>query len=372
MKNTSIPFHGLFTSVADWMTERFIVFTNVRFDPLIFLRELASMLRSGIPLHQALDFSANSFGPIVRTRLNAVKQRVEDGEPLSLALQALPKRWASATIIATIEAGEKAGRLPDMLEGLSNEFELLASLDRRLRATLIYPLFVLLIGALCIHVVIWKVVPVFANIYESLHGILPWGLRLLVNFWNMFGGLTIIVLLVLLAFHIITLNRPSGLSQTSMNARIFWWNLPIIRGLRAALIEVRFARTLRLLLDSGAGLPEGLDICEKVVGDNRAGVAIVRSARKIRDGEKPSQILKGLAFLSPAFIWFIANSEQRGDFVELTQTMAEAAEERFATRLEVLEGFLEPASTLALGIVVGGSVIAIYQTMFNLIPMIGD
>lgn len=336
------------------------------FDLPQMFRELASMLDSNVPLDRALTLVSEGRNQRVRMRMNRVRERVEAGEPLSEALAALPRKWAPDVIRSTIAAGERAGRLPELLREIVLEYERLGLIDRRLRSIFIYPLVVLLFGTICVYVIMWKVMPVFASLYSALGYDLPFLARAVRSIWTITGPILMIVVPVALYFTVRSVNRRLKFKGASGPFQGLAWKLPVVRGLRRALIEVRFARSLRVLISAGVPLPDALDLCENIVADDLAGQAIVDSCRRIREGETPSKALRGLRFLSPAFLWFLTDTEARGDFIEVTSAMAEAAEDRFLTRVEVVERFLEPATTVALGLVIGTVVIAVYQVLFKL------
>jgi len=336
------------------------------FDLPQMFRELASMLESGVPMDRSLTLISEGRNQRVRIGMNRVRSRVEAGEPLSEALTALPRSWAPEVIRATIAAGERSGRLPELLQEIVLEYERLGLIDRRLRSIFIYPLVVLLFGTITIYLIMWKVMPVFASLYAGIGYELPMLTRMVRSAWTFAGPFLMIVIPLALTYTVRSVYRRLKFKGASGPFTGLAWRLPIVRGLRRALIEVRFARSLRVLVSSGLPLPDALDLCEKIVADDLAGQAIIDSCHRIRDGEAPSVALRGLSFLSPAFLWFLTDTEARGDFVEVTSAMAEAAEDRFLTRVEVVERFLEPATTVALGLVIGTVVIAIYQALFEL------
>ena len=344
------------------------------FDPLLMLRELASMLRSGVPMDRALILLSEGRSSKVRAGMERVRNRVEAGEPLSEALGALPRRWVPDVVRASVAAGEKSGRLPELLDEVVREYERLGLIDRRVRSVLVYPLCVLFLGLLISQVLVRKVMPVFAALYSGLGAEPPLLMRLVRLVWIYLGPILWVVVPLMLMYIVVSSYsyRKSAFKGASGPLQGLAWRIPVVRGLRRALIEVRFARSLRVLVEAGVPLPEALDLCEEIVADDLAGQAIVESCRRIRNGEPPSVALRGLTFLSPAFLWFLTDTEIRGDFVEVTSAMADAAEDRFLTRVEVIERVLEPATTVLLGLIVGTVVIAMYQAIFQISTMAGN
>jgi type II secretory pathway component PulF len=368
MKNPFPTFGALLARLRELPSPRD---RRLRFDPLLFLHELASMLRSGISVHQALAFSAEGFRPRVRRRIDSVRERVEAGLPLSEALETLPDRWIPRVLIASVAAGEKTGRLPDLLDEVTREYERIVLIDRRIRSTLVYPLAVLTFGLLVLMVLVEHELPTFAAIYHAAGQPPPFLSEIVRSIWYTAGIPLLVLVPALLSYLLLTLGRPFRFSKLRPIGRFLAGWIPIVRGLHSALLEVRFARTLRVLLDGGVPFPEALELCEPVVADRSAGRAIVAAASRIRDGAAPSQALAGLPFLSPSYLWFLSGSEGRGDFIEITRAMADAANERFCTRIEIAERVIEPASVVVLGLVLGTATIAMYQPLFGLSRLAG-
>jgi general secretion pathway protein F len=337
-----------------------------RFDSGLFCRQLASMLAGNIPLPQALAYLADEFAPDIAERIGAARSAVAEGRPLSEALAELPDAWVPATWRAAVAAGERSGRLPEVLEMLASESETVEEAARQARGLLVYPLTVLCIAGLVVSVVFWKVIPMFTSLYGALRAELPLGTRAMIaaaRFLStpasfVLGGL---VLYVLLVIFVPRLALPLRGPITRLLLR-----LPVVSSLWLSIVELRFARSLRIMVDAGVPLPEALDRSEQVVGDSRAGVELVRAARRIREGELPSEALKGVGAIAPAFVWFIAGTEQRGDFLDITAAMAEAAQEKLRTRIQLVLRVVEPVSIVCLGLIIGFVVIHIYWPMFKL------
>lgn len=344
----------------------------MRFDSLQMLRELAAMLRSGVPLDRAAELVGEGRGRSVRNGMRAVSERVAAGEPFSEALSSLPRRWVPDVVRSSVAAGERSGRLPEMLDEIAVEYERLVLIDRRIRSVLVYPMWVMVLAVIVTYILMWKVMPVFATFYEGMGVDPPLLARLVRATWIYAGPFLMIAVPVGFFFLMRSIKFRNQFKGTSGLFKGLAWNLPGVRGLRSALIEVRFARSLRVLVKAGVPLPEALDLCEEIVADDHAGQAIVEACRRIRGGERPSEALRGLTFLSPAFLWFLTDTEKRGDFVEVTSAMADAAEARFLTRVEVIQSLLEPAITTALGVIVGIVVIAMYQLFFQVTTVSGN
>lgn len=341
------------------------------FDPYLLLRELGSMLRSGLPLPRAFEALAVDQPPPVQRRLRGCLRRLEGGEPLSAAVAELPSGWYPPTLGAMVEAAERAGTLPELLDELASEMRETANLERRVAASLTYPLVVLGFASVILGVIVAKVMPVYASIYGGLDADLPLIARMLYRFGGSWVSPVLLVCFALTVLMTFAVRQPHRFGAIGRGLRRVVRALPVGRQLYRASVELRFARLLRLLLAGGVPLPEALELCQRALGDDRAGREIVAAASRIRGGEAPSAALAGLGFLSPSFLWFLEGSERRGDFLELIKAMCDTAEERLEIWLGVAHRVVEPAVIVVLGLVIGTVVVGCYQPMFDVIRLVG-
>ncbi len=330
-----------------------------RFDAGVFYRQTASMLRSGIPLSQALSFLVEEFRPAVGGNVDAVRQRVESGQPLSRALEEFPEAWVRPEDRAAVAAGERCGRLPDVLQTLASDQERWTAFRDRIRGVLAYPTTVCVLAVLIAFIILWKVVPTFAALYASLRVPLPGTTRIVIAASNVVATNMFVLVLAWLVWHFWLRKR-------------FAHRLPIVRSLHRSVAELRFARLLALLLPAGVPLDEALALCEASAGNHDDARQLREAAERIRSGERPSEALRGLEFLSPVFLWFLKDSEVRGDFVAVAEAMSDAAEERHVAQMDFIQRIAEPLSILFLGLVIGILVMALYTPMFRLILHVGN
>lgn len=329
-----------------------------KFDRGLVYRQLASMLRGGIPLPQAVGFLTDEFRPRIAARLGDVRRSLESGTPLSASLEPLPEPWVPREDRAAIAAGERAGRLPEVLDGLAADRERQLALRNRVRSVMAYPVTVLALSVLVGVTLFYQVTPTFSALYGGLSADIPLSARFFL------GAARLVVhwfWLVIPAFIVWRVFLRGRLAP----------RLPVLRTIDASLVELRFARLLSLLLSAGVPFDEALALCEPGAGHPGLARQVRGATERIRNGEKPSDALRGLSFLSPVFLWFLSGSEDRGDFVAVTAAAAETAEERYIATLDLAQRIVEPLAIAFLGLVVGVLVIACYGPMYRLVPLIG-
>lgn len=358
-------------SLAGWIVGGATTARLWHFDRGLFCRQLASMLSSSIPLPQALAYLADEFRPSIARHINSVRQRVTEGEPLSVALGQIPSAWIPVPWRAAVAAGERTGRLPAILEMLASEIETVEEAGHQARDLLVYPVVVLALAGGIVHIVLWKVIPVYTALFAAVRTPLPLGTRALIRAGNLLSGPILMVLGLVVLYLLLLVFAPRLRLPLRRQLLSSLLHLPVVRQLWLSVVELRFARSLRVMVDAGVPLPEALNRCEEVVGDTRAGRQLAEAARRIREGEPPSRALAGVGAVTPAFVWFMAGTEQRGDFLDITAAMAEAAHEKLQTRIQIAVRVLEPLSILVLGLVIGFIVVNIYWPMFKLSTLVG-
>lgn len=329
-----------------------------KFDRGLLYRQLSSMLRGGIPLPQAIGFLTEEFRPDISARLSDVRRSLEAGTPLSASIVPLPEGWIPREDRAAIAAGERAGRLPDVLEGLATDCERQLLLANRVRSVMAYPVTVLALSIFVATVILFKVSPTFEAFYGALSAPLPTSLAVLLA----------IDRLVVRSFWLVV---PAFVVwRVWLRGRIAP-RLPVIRTIDASLVELRFARLLSLLLSANVPFDEALTLCEPGAGRPDLSRQVRDATARVRNGEKPSDALRDLSFLSPVFLWFLAGSENRGDFVAVTAAAAETAEERYLATLDLAQRIAEPLTVALLGLVVGLLVVSCYGPMFQMLSLVG-
>lgn len=334
-------------------------------DPAFLYRQTASMLRSGLPLPQALAFLGDELGKSPAAILARARARVEAGEPLSRGLEELPARWVPPADRAAIAAGEAHGRLVEVLESLAADRERFAETESRIAAAATYPLTVLALAGLVTMIVLWKVVPTFAALFASARTIVPsLSAELPVSTRFLLWTGDHLLLYAALVAACVAAWKLGGRERLLPR-------LPFAREVVSSSLELRFARLLSLLLSAGVPFDAALARCAAAVGDREAQGALEEAATRARSGEPPSAVLKATGLLSPGFLYLLAGSEQRGDFLEVTRAMAEAAEERLSAALDLAQRVFEPASVLLLGAVIGLIVVGAYSPMFELVGLVG-
>ncbi len=332
----------------------------------IFTRQFSVMIDAGLPLVQCLDILGKqeehkSFAEtILKTR-----EEVEGGASLADAMRKFPRAF-DALYTNMVAAGEAGGILDTILKRLATYIEKNVKLKAQVKSAMIYPVAVMVIAAVVVAVILWKVIPTFAALFAGLGAQLPLPTRIVIWMSNS-----------LIAYAPIVIAALVGLSfafrqyyATYRGRRVvdgLALRLPILGVILRKVAVARFCRTLSTLLSSGVPILDGLDITAKTAGNAIIEDAIVKTRESIERGETVSAPLAATKVFPPMVTQMINVGETTGALDMMLSKIADFYEDEVDTAVAGLLTLLEPVMIAFLGVVVGGIVIAMYMPIFDLI-----
>jgi type IV pilus assembly protein PilC len=332
----------------------------------VFTRQFSVMIDAGLPLVQCLEIlgtqeeDKNFSATILSTRGD-----VESGMSLADAMRKHPKTF-DALFTNMIAAGEAGGILDTILKRLATYIEKAVKLKSQVQSAMIYPIAVIVIAGLVVGVILWKVIPTFANLFAGLGAELPLPTRIVIALSN---GLVrfmpfIIVGLVAAGWGFKTYYGTTG-GRRAIDALTL--KLPVLGQLMRKIAVARFCRTLSTLLASGVSILEALEITARTSGNAIIEEAILTTRKSIERGETIAQPLKDTAVFPPMVVQMIGVGEATGALDTMLGKIADFYEEEVDVAVAGLLTLLEPIMIAFLGGVVGGIVIAMYLPIFDLI-----
>jgi type IV pilus assembly protein PilC len=335
----------------------------------VFTRQFSIMLDAGLPLIQGLEAIAQQHpNQAFREVLEQVRGDVESGSTLSAAMARHPKVFDSL-FTNMVAAGETGGILDTILQRLSSYIEKIVKLKRALRSAMIYPATILTIAIGVVAIILWKVVPVFATLFEGFNVELPLLTRAVITLSLIIERfapflLVLIVLIVLgLRSYYKTDKGRHVIDGTLLKTPILG---PIIRKISVA----RFTRTLATLLTSGVPILEGLNITAKTSGNAILEDVIYTLRQRIEGGGNMADPMRQSGFFPPMVTQMVSVGESTGEMDTMLVKIADYYEEEVDVVVANLLTILEPILMVFLGVVVGGIVIAMYMPMFKLIQVL--
>jgi type IV pilus assembly protein PilC len=333
----------------------------------IFTRQFSVMIDAGLPLVQCLEILAGQQeNKTFQKVLNGVRASVEGGTTLSAAMKQHEKVF-DPLYYNMVEAGETGGILDTILQRLSTYIEKNVKLKRAVKSAMIYPIAVIGIAALVILLLLWKVVPIFVDLFNGLGVDLPLPTRIVIALshfvGSIYGALIVLVAIgtgVALKFWYQT---PQG--RYAIDAVVL--KIPVLGIVMRKIAVARFTRTLGTLISSGVPILEGLDITARTSGNAVVEKAISQTRKAVEAGRSLVDPLKETDVFPGMVTQMIGVGEQTGAMDAMLSKIADFYEDEVDAAVKDLLTALEPVMIVFLGIVVGGIVISMYLPLFSLI-----
>jgi type IV pilus assembly protein PilC len=332
----------------------------------IFYRQFSVMIDAGLPLVQCLEIlGANQENVTFQKILSDVRGRVEGGATLANALREHPKAF-DALVVNMIEAGETGGILDTILQRLAAYVEKAVKLRAAVKSALIYPVAVVSIAVIVIGLLLWKVVPIFANLFASLGVALPLPTRIVVGLSTFIGsfGWVFVLVGIALFFAFKSFYKTAGGRLTIDSIML---KVPVFGPLLRKIAVARFTRTLGTLITSGVPLLESMDITARTSGNAVVEKAILGVRKAVEEGRTLTDPLKESDVFPNMVTQMIAVGEQTGAMDAMLQKIADFYEAEVDAAVKDMLTLLEPIIIAFLGFAVGGVVISMYLPMFELI-----
>ena len=295
----------------------------------------------------------------------ATRGDVESGASLADAMKKHPKVF-DPLFTNMIAAGEAGGILDTILKRLATYIEKAVKLKGQVQSAMIYPVAVIVIAAVVVGVILWKVIPTFAAMFAGLGAELPLPTRVVIALSNgivRFGPFIIMGIFAAGWGFKQYYATPNG--RRVVDAIVL--KLPILGLMMRKIAVARFCRTLSTLLASGVSILEALDITAKTAGNAIVEDAIQTTRKSIERGETIAQPLRDTAVFPPMVVQMIGVGEATGALDTMLGKIADFYEEEVDVAVAGLLTLMEPLMIAFLGGIVGGIVIAMYMPIFGMI-----
>jgi len=339
-------------------------------DIVIFTRQFATMINSGLPLVQSLDILAEQTeNQNLQKVIREILYDVESGNTLADALDKHPKVFTKL-YVNMVAAGEAGGILDTILLRLATFLEKNDALIRKIKGAMIYPAVIFGVAFVAVVILLLFVIPVFEDMFAQAGVALPLPTQIVITMseilqaWWWLLGLG----LVALAFAIRAYYRTS---QGELLIDKMLLNFPVLGDLQRKAAVARFTRTLGTLVSSGVSILEGLEITAKTSGNRVIHDAVMGSRSSIAGGETISGPLKESGVFPPMVVQMINVGEQTGGLDEMLAKIADFYDEEVDAAVSALLAAMEPIMIVVLGVVVGGMIVAMYLPIFDMIGAVG-
>lgn len=335
------------------------------FDLIMFSKELATLLNSGVTLIKSLDIlSKQTESQTLLRIIEQVKKDVEGGYTFQNALKKHDKVFSSFWI-HLVETGEASGHLPQSLEQLSGYLEESAELKKKVTSAMVYPVILVCVASGAIAIFLLKIIPIFSEIFKGFNVELPLLTRIVIAMSNIIRRYFLIVAGIGTALFFVArqyISTETGRFQFDA----LKLKLPIIGPVIQEVSTERFASGLSTLLKSGVPILHALEIAEKTAGNKVMEKELRQVKTAVRDGRGIAQVMQESSLFSPLVVQMIGVGEEIGELGKMLEKISMFYKERVNTFVSRLTTMFEPLVLVFMGVVVGVLVVAMFMPIFSI------
>ena len=337
---------------------------------LLFTREMADLLASGMTLGRALHTLARRDSePAYKEIVSRLRDEVVQGSSLSDALKIYPESFPEL-YVSMVRAGEAGGAVADSLTGLCTHYERVQEARNKVVSAMVYPSIILLFGVLSVIGLMVGIIPKFEIIFEDLGGAMPMSTKILIGISKgliHYGWLILIALIITaiaLARH---LKTPKGKQQKDR----LQLKMPVVSKIARANAFAHFARTLEALIHNGVPILKALTISSETVGNSVIAAQISEARTRVTDGSSIAGPLAAGGVFPELFTDMLSVGEETGDLPGALAQIARRYDEELEFSIKLLTTVLEPVLILGMGLLIGFVAISMLMAVFDLTGGLG-
>ncbi|MEM7364154.1 MAG: type II secretion system F family protein [Pseudomonadota bacterium] len=340
-------------------------------DIALFTRQLATMMKSGVPLVKSFEIVADGMdNAAMKELILKVREEVNSGNTFAHAIRQHPDHFDDL-FCNLIDAGEQSGALETMLDRLATYKEKTEALKAKIKSAMTYPIAVLVVAFVVSGILLVKVVPQFEEIFQGFGAELPEFTQMVVDMsrWMQDWWLMIIVALAAIFFAYREVHKRSQAVRDGQER--FMLKLPILGDILDKSCVARFARTLSTTFAAGVPLVEALDSVAGAAGNVVYSTAIQQVKEDVSSGIQLNFSMKQVNVFPNMVIQMVAIGEESGALDSMLDKAATYYEEMVDNQVESLTSLMEPIIMSFLGVVIGGLIIAMYLPIFSMGQAVG-
>lgn len=331
----------------------------------IFSRQLASLLKSGVPILRALTIIAEqSQDRALKSILANIHDAVEDGAVLSSVLGQYPRTF-SPLYVAMIRSGENSGNLPEVLLRIADYRAKQEEMLSRFRMAMAYPILMAIVGIATVVFMLTYVIPRLMRLFTTMGENLPLPTQILISISQGLRQWWVWILLVL-AIIILVGRRQTSTKAGRLFSSVFSLHLPLFGKFILKTELARFTRTMELLIRNGVPILKAIDIAIPVLGNEVIKNQLKQSYQELEQGGSLGRSLKNSTFCPPFVSNLIIVGEESGKLEEALTEVANSYERDTDETMRIMSSLLEPLMILIMGLIVGFIVIAMLLPIFEI------
>jgi len=332
---------------------------------VLFCRQFATLIRSGIQIDQSLEIMEDqTTSKNLKAALSDVTEKVRNGLQLSKAMSDHPKIFPEM-FVNMVASGESGGNLDDVLMRMADHYEKEHATIQKVKSAMTYPIIVLTLAVGVVIFLLLKIVPTFAKMFEEQGVELPFVTRAImiasnavINFWWL--------MLLIVGVIVVGLRLLAGTEEGKLALDKFKFRMPVFGSVFLKAAIARMSRTLASLYNSGVPVLQSIDITAKVVGNRVLGQVLADSRSSLSEGKQISEPFEASGLFPKLVISMLRVGEETGQIDHMLLKVAEFYENDVEQTVDRLKAVLEPLMLLVVAGVVGFIVIAVMTPMFTI------
>jgi type IV pilus assembly protein PilC len=335
-------------------------------DVALFTRQMATMMKAGVPLLQAFDIvGKGASNPAVARLLHDIKTDVETGTSLAQAFRKYPLHF-DTLFCNLVAAGEAAGILESLLDRLATYKEKILAIKAKIKSALFYPVAIIVVAFIITAVIMIFVIPAFKSVFTSFGADLPAPTLLVmaISDWFVANWYILFPALGGGVWGFLELWKRSLAMQIFMDRMTL--RLPIFGDLVKKSAIARWTRTLATMFSAGVPLVEALDSVGGAAGNYVYQEATIRIKQEVSTGTGLTAAMQNSGVFPPMVVQMCSIGEETGALDQMLGKVADFYEAEVDDAVEALSSLMEPIIMVVLGTLIGGMVVAMYLPIFKL------
>lgn len=335
-------------------------------DIAIFTRQLATMMKAGVPLVQSFDIVAEGLeNPSMRDLVLNVKNDIASGTSFGNAIAKHPKYFDNL-FCSLVSSGEQSGTLETMLDRVATYKEKTEALKAKIKKATTYPIAILVIALGVTGLLLIKVIPQFAESFTSFGADLPAFTKMVMNLSDFVIEWWLIILGAIIATVFILKETVKRSDAAALAADKIMLKLPVVGDIIYNSIIARFARTLSTTFAAGVPLVDALEAVAGTAGNIIYHDAIIRIKDEVTSGTTLTQSIRNTGLFPSMVLQMVSIGEESGDLDGMLEKVATHFEDAVDNMVDNMTALLEPIIMGVLGVLIGGLMIAMYLPIFML------
>ena len=335
-------------------------------DISFFSRQLATMMKAGVPLVQSFDIVGDGTdNPAMKKLITQIRDDVSAGNDFASALKKHPKSFDDL-FCNLVQSGEQSGALEEMLDKVATYQEKTEALKKKIKKAMMYPAVTLTIAAIVTVILLVKVVPTFESMFESFGSELPAPTKFVVGISEWMQAYWYVILGIIVTFIVILKQALARSPAFKDKFEAGLLKAPVFGDLIMKAAVARFARVLSTTFAAGVPLVEALESVAGAVGNSVYRKAVLNVRDEVSQGQQMHFAMRATGVFPNMVVQMTSIGEESGALDGMLAKAANYFEEEVDNAVDGLTAMMEPLVMAFLGVVIGGLIVAMYLPIFEM------